>query len=340
MAANPAVSIVIPVHNRARLLAQCLKSVSAQTHEQWECIIVDDHSDDDSLAVAAGFAKLDRRFRAMPRSGKPGGAAAARNQGLAECQGKFVMFLDSDDLLDPSCLAGRLAFVGDGVVPELSVFPTLMFQICPGDKNILWNVDKEAPDLLRLLCLDIPWSTTAAFWRADTIRRIGGFEESLPGWQDWQVHTVAMLEGVRAIRGDRRPDSYWRSHAEDQISNQAENPSHLVAKTGYLMYLMDAYQARLTCDPALRAAAAGLLWHLLVQLESAGHQMQAMRYWGRARQLSYINAKHWCNGIMALFLHGRPGGRIAWSAIAKWSKSNVGVIDRSTFLSVAYKHRV
>ena len=326
----PAVSIIVPVRNRARLLAECLDSVAAQAVDRWECLIVDDGSDDDSPAVAADYSARDARFHALTRSGSRGGAAAARNQGLAQSRGDFVIFLDSDDLLAPDCLEGRLAFVGGGDAPELSVFPTLTFQTRPGDRDILWNIDKDVPDLLRLLRLDIPWSTTASFWRADTIRRIGGFAESLPGWQDWQVHIVAMLEGVRAVRDSRRPDSYWRAHGEGQISDQAEKPSHIAAKTDYLMQLLEKYRAQLTGDPALQAASAGLLWYQLVQLERAGRLLPALRHWGRGRRLGYLGAKHWCEGAAALALHGWPGGRVAWSAVAGWSEDAVGRFDRST----------
>lgn len=324
-------SVIIPVFNRAKLLRECLDSVAAQSVKEWECIVVDDGSSDDSPAVAAAYAARDERFRALSRPALVKGASACRNHGLAASTAPYVMFLDSDDLLHPECLERRLKFMRtEGEIADLGIFPTLTFYERPGDRDILWNVDKPTPDLLRFLRLDVAWSTAGAFWRSEAIRSIGGFDENLPGWQDWQVHIVALLEGLNCVRAGGPADSYWRDHGGEQISKGAGTLAHVVPKSNFLIRLMEKYVITLQADPLLRPAAAGLMWRQVVHLDCLGRKTQAMSFWRCVWRLGYVSFNVWLEGAVALLLHGQPGGRLVWSRVARWPSNIVGSIDRST----------
>jgi GT2 family glycosyltransferase len=91
----PAVSVLIPVYNAGATLASTLKSVVRQSEPSWECVIVDDGSTDDTLAVARRFAERDARFRVLGLV--HAGIVAALDQGLAACRGELVARLDGDD---------------------------------------------------------------------------------------------------------------------------------------------------------------------------------------------------------------------------------------------------
>ncbi len=91
---SPQVSVVIPTYNRARLVARAIRSALAQTFDDFEVIVVDDGSTDDTERVVAGFD--DPRVRYVPHSAN-GGEAAARNTGVAAARGIYIAFLDSDD---------------------------------------------------------------------------------------------------------------------------------------------------------------------------------------------------------------------------------------------------
>lgn len=103
---EPLVSVVIPVYNRAHLIANALASVFAQSYENIEIVVVDDASTDDLAAALAQFADPRLRLVSHPRNR---GAAAARNTGVAEARGEFVAFLDSDDVWRPGKLAHQVA---------------------------------------------------------------------------------------------------------------------------------------------------------------------------------------------------------------------------------------
>ena len=97
---NPKVSVIVPCYNQAQFLAETLDSLLAQTHENWECIIVNDGSTDDTEAVAKEYCNKDNRF--IYHKKENGGLSSARNAGLDIAQGDYVQFLDSDDILLPN----------------------------------------------------------------------------------------------------------------------------------------------------------------------------------------------------------------------------------------------
>ena len=108
--ASPAVSVIVPVYNRAHSVERALRSVLEQDFSDWECLVVDDGSDDgaDLRKVVAGLG--DGRFRYMRREN--GGGGAARNTGIAAARAPVVAFLDSDDEFLPAKLRLTLARLG------------------------------------------------------------------------------------------------------------------------------------------------------------------------------------------------------------------------------------
>ena len=103
---SPLVSIVIPAYNHAHFLAEALASVRAQTMRDWEAIVVDNHSEDDTAAVVAA-AGDDRISRVLIRN--EGIISASRNMGMALSKGKYIAFLDADDIWHPEKLARCVA---------------------------------------------------------------------------------------------------------------------------------------------------------------------------------------------------------------------------------------
>lgn len=104
------VSIITPAFNAARFVAGTIASVQAQTHRDWEMLIVDDCSRDDTTAIVERLAADDPRIRLL-RHARNGGPAQARQTALDAAQGRFVAFLDSDDLWLPEKLEHQLAFM-------------------------------------------------------------------------------------------------------------------------------------------------------------------------------------------------------------------------------------
>ena len=105
-AGQPAVSVVIGTWNRAPLLGRCIESVLAQTFADWELIVVDDGSEDDTFAVVEPFLRRHSNIRYLRQANR--GAPLARNAGILAASGRHLTFLDSDDRYLPEHLASRL----------------------------------------------------------------------------------------------------------------------------------------------------------------------------------------------------------------------------------------
>src|SRR5436190_22525970 len=103
----PLVSVITPAHDAARFLPETIRSVRAQTHENWEHLVIDDASRDATRAVVEAAAALDPRVRLLALDSNVG-QAEARNTGLREARGRYVAFLDSDDLWTPEKLERQL----------------------------------------------------------------------------------------------------------------------------------------------------------------------------------------------------------------------------------------
>lgn len=96
---DPLISIVVPIYNGAPWLRRCLDSIQNQTWKNWECLVVNDGSTDESGAICKEYAARDDRFKALEKSN--GGVSSARNLALGAASGQYLMFSDADDMLAP-----------------------------------------------------------------------------------------------------------------------------------------------------------------------------------------------------------------------------------------------
>jgi len=106
---NSLVSIIIPTYNRANLILETLDSILSQTYTNWECIIVDDGSTDNSEEVIKEYINRDSRFQYFHRpDNMQKGANSCRNYGFECCNGEFLIWFDSDDIMLNNCLSDRI----------------------------------------------------------------------------------------------------------------------------------------------------------------------------------------------------------------------------------------
>src|SRR5690554_8063110 len=109
---QPLISIIIPTFNRAHLIGETLDSILAQTYQNWECVVVDDGSTDNTDEVMAAYMAKDARFQYHHRPPeKTKGANACRNAGLDLAAGEYIVFFDSDDLMTPDHLKVKISAI-------------------------------------------------------------------------------------------------------------------------------------------------------------------------------------------------------------------------------------
>jgi glycosyltransferase involved in cell wall biosynthesis len=179
----PTVSIVVPLYNKARWFRRALDSISRQTFEDFEAIVVDDGSTDGSAAIAR--AHSDGRFRVISQTNQ--GPGAARNRGVAESSAEFVAFLDADDEWMPEYLAHALSLFADaqpaasaattGYVEGIDSLSSEQMWRDRGLRNGLQTVNAHTapPMFVHMLAFMSPCTTVA---RRSTLQRWGGFYES------------------------------------------------------------------------------------------------------------------------------------------------------------------
>lgn len=205
----PIITIVIPVHNRESLLPETLNSVQMQTFTDWECIIVDDHSQDKSFDVAARYAKKDSRFIAVRLPDNKRFPSAARNYGLSLSRGDYVSFLDSDDLFLPEKLKLQIEEFErdkslDMVTCRHSIFQDdcrseirkLKFAGKPYWLDVVWyqNYDGRYGGL---------WCANSPLWKKSALELIGAWDEELTDWEDVEISIRAILANLNISRVEK-----------------------------------------------------------------------------------------------------------------------------------------
>ena len=93
------ISIIVPIYNVEKYLRQCLESISEQTYKNFECLLINDGSPDNSAEICREYVEKDARFRYFEKEN--GGLASARNLGIKYSKGKYISFIDSDDWVEP-----------------------------------------------------------------------------------------------------------------------------------------------------------------------------------------------------------------------------------------------
>jgi len=107
---NDLVSVIVPVYNAERFIKETIQTVLDQTYTNWELILIDDKSTDDSIKLITPYLKKDKRIKLL-RNKTNLHAALTRNKGIKAATGHFIAFLDADDLWAPSKLMKQLAFM-------------------------------------------------------------------------------------------------------------------------------------------------------------------------------------------------------------------------------------
>lgn len=105
------VSIITPLYNGGKYIGETIKSVISQTYKNWEMIIVNDGSKDNSEEIVMSYAKNEPRIHYIKQDNA--GSAAARNNGIRQCNGQYIALLDADDLWEPDFLSSQIQFMGE-----------------------------------------------------------------------------------------------------------------------------------------------------------------------------------------------------------------------------------
>lgn len=216
--ATATVGIVIPHFNRSKLLKATLNSLSQQTCNDWQAVVVDDGSCPEEWLAIQPYRT--ERISIIRREDGLKGPSRCRNLGWRQLQTPYVVFLDSDDLLAPWCLEERLKLANQQPLADAWVFPVMLFQHTPGDTNVLWNQLHGPDDLLRFLRSDPPWHTSSPLWKRSALEQLNGFNERVMYGDDADLHIRGLMQGtVFAKTPHTLPDAFVRRADQERITN-------------------------------------------------------------------------------------------------------------------------
>ncbi len=208
------ISIIIASYKKERFIEQTLESILHQEMQDWQLIIVDDHSTDGTPAILKEWEQRDPRIEVLFNT-ENRGANRCRNQGLQMAKAEYVIFLDADDLLAPYCLKQRLQIVERFPKFNAWVFSMGVFHHHLGDasKALFWIPTKldESNYLLRFFHHRLPWSIVQPIWQRAFLLENGGFDEGFVRLQDVELHTRLLLKGAKICAFPELPaDCFYR----------------------------------------------------------------------------------------------------------------------------------
>lgn len=220
---EPSVSVVVPAYNVGNYIAQLLHSLTAQTFAAFESIVVDDGSTDHTCAIVEAHA--DGRIRLIQQANQ--GVSAARNTGLAAARGRFVLFLDGDDLLHPQALerlAGALERQPDAVA-SYGTFVKIREsgERQPGQKPLERQQYPSGDILAQVIEQNIFANGGHVLLRRDVALAIGGFDRRLSLSEDWEFLCRAASRGDFIFVGQVPEVLYLRLRAGSLSRNTARS---------------------------------------------------------------------------------------------------------------------
>lgn len=184
---SPKVSVIIPCYNQAAWLPKAVASLQAQTLGNWECIVVDDGSKDNTAEVVSNLALLEKRVRLVQQPN--GGSASARDLGLQHAQGELIQFLDADDTIAPNKLEQQVQLM------ERENLDISYTAFC--SKNSKGQCTQTRAVRLNMYKILVRWGLGASvpihsfLYRTDFIKQHNlNFQSDCRHREDWRWHIV------------------------------------------------------------------------------------------------------------------------------------------------------
>ena len=234
MVDKPKVSVIVPAYNVSKYIPEALASLEKQTFSDFEVLVVDDGSTDDTAAVVQKFCQRDTRFNLLQKPN--GGLSSARNYGIRHARGEYIALLDGDDIYHRDKIATHVARLYDK--PDVGVVYSASQTIRDDGKPTFISLSGKpvhSNPLLALLCKNFVGHGSNAVFRRCLIDEVGGFDENLRSWEDvdlW-LRIAAMLKW--SFFREKRVLCYYRVRPSGLSFNlvQMRNSGTIVIETAY-----------------------------------------------------------------------------------------------------------
>jgi glycosyltransferase involved in cell wall biosynthesis len=232
---EPLVSIIVPCHYQAQYLDEALQSILNQTYTNWECIIVDDGSPDNTEDIAKKWMEKDNRFKYVFQKNK--GVSSARNLGIDRAFGKYIQFLDGDDILEKEKISYQIRILQKNI--DIDVIYGSSRYFFNGDQKNLYSIhpkgiiptidlhkrDKDQKEVLlkRNIC-----TICSAIYRKKVFEKIR-FRETI--YEDWIFHFECSLSEFTF-----HFNNSLSSYSFIRITNKSQMEKHMKEKEAFIKF--------------------------------------------------------------------------------------------------------
>ena len=235
------ISIVVPIYNRPKLLKELCTSILLQSSSNWELIIVDDQSTDETFEVAKELSKNNIKIKCFQRENyKKKGPSSCRNIGASFAKGEYIIFFDSDDLFFPWCIEELTREMSSRTDVDCGVFQQVSFY--KGTENKLWFraiKENEEGYIKRFVTFQYSFSTHSVIWRIQKFKESPGWDENLGVWEDPYLHIQSMKDSLKFAWISDTPMGIIRmGSAENQITSHTDLRD-FVHLTGHLKIILN-----------------------------------------------------------------------------------------------------
>lgn len=293
------VSIIMPTFNRAHLIEETFRSIFKQTYENWECIVIDDASTDNTEEIVEAYSEDDKRIKYQKRKSKyKKGPSGCRNQGIHSARGDYVIFFDSDDIVHPEtveicldlikvtgsqfCRYSKKPFIGE------FRFEYLINQNRPVTRKINTEI---LPDIITQ---KIPFACCCVMWDKGVFKD-NLFNENLSYAEEWELYSRIISSGISGVSTNKTL-YFNRKHPDSSTGRYYKNdPEKIKSKILASELIIQNLASKHLFSPALKE----FFIKLGFQLNSKQIINQALLYSGSGKleKLKY-NLGYWAYPIL------------------------------------------
>lgn len=244
----PLVSIVIPCYNYGSYVADAIESIISQTYQNWELVVVNDGSKDNTEAIVIPYTNRDKRIRYHFQSNK--GLSAARNIGIKMTTGEYIQLLDADDFLADRKLSLQVESLqnapdidliyGDAYLfkHEISALSRKSYTLY---RSEITPVSGSGVALLFHMAADNMFLPGSPLYRRSMHDIIGPFKEDMYPMEDWHYWYRGLVKGMRYLHDGRRESAlHSRSHGDNMSGNRYKMwRNKIIARTDMLLIMKE-----------------------------------------------------------------------------------------------------
>jgi glycosyltransferase involved in cell wall biosynthesis len=274
VATKPIISAIVIFFNAAKYLDEAIQSVFAQDYQNWELLLVDDGSSDDSTNIARRYAqRYPQRVRYLEHAGHQNrGMSASRNLGIRHAYGQYIAFLDADDVWLANKLQYQLAILDRHPDAAMVVEPIQWWYgwtgnsddinrdfVAPFPPEVRSDSIVQPPQMLIALLRRATVSTTSSLVRREIIERVGGFEEDFRGmFEDQALAAKIYLFAPVFVAGDCHYK--WRKHRDSFSAVVVETAQYEDTRFNFLRWLREYLTKHQIEHPELQSVLQDELW--------------------------------------------------------------------------------